>query len=46
MRLVSSLRHCFLALSLGALLASAPAFAATVVNTNITEADVKAAQDG
>jgi hypothetical protein len=43
---VSSLRHCFLALSLGALLASAPAFAATVVNTNITEADVKAAQDG
>jgi hypothetical protein len=46
MRLVSSLRHCFLALSLGALLASAPAFAATVVNTNITEAEVKAAQDG
>lgn len=46
MRLVSSLRHCFLALSLGALLASVPAFAATVVNTNITEADVKAAQDG
>jgi hypothetical protein len=46
MRLVSFLRHCFLALSLGALLASAPAFAATVVNTNITEADVKAAQDG
>jgi len=46
MRLVSSLRHCFLALNLGALLASAPAFAATVVNTNITEADVKAAQDG
>lgn len=46
MHLVSSLRHCFLALSLGALLASAPAFASTVVNTNITEADVKAAQDG
>lgn len=46
MRLVSSLRHCFLALSLGALLASAPAFAATVVNPNITEAEVKAAQDG
>jgi hypothetical protein len=46
MRLVSSSVTASWPLSLGALLASAPAFAATVVNTNITEAEVKAAQDG
>jgi hypothetical protein len=46
MSLVSLLRRSVLTLGLGAVFSAAPAFASTVVNTNITEAEVKAAQDG
>ncbi len=46
MSLVSLLRRSVLTLGLGAVFSAAPAFASTVVNTNITEAEVQAAQDG